>query len=131
MLILNEKKVNPPELSLLHPFQKWGTILPGNLPVAIISTHHVVLVGCNKFILPVVLLSLEGKARRAVLELDIGTTLNVKDGMKKLYEKLDTLFLEDANRVVFMAYKSFEQYQRTKGTSIDSFSQILSVTLLN
>ena len=37
------------------------------------------------------LLLLEGKAREAILELDI-TTLNLDDGIKKLNEKLDTLF---------------------------------------
>ena len=40
---------------------------------------------------PIVFLSLEGKAREAVLELDI-VALNSKDGMEKVYEKLDTLF---------------------------------------
>ena len=43
-----------------------------------------------------VFLSLEGTARKAVLELDTAV-LNSEDGMKKLYEKLDTLFLEDIN----------------------------------
>ena len=41
-------------------------------------------------------LSLEGKAREAVLELDT-EVLNSEDGMKNLNEKLDTLFLEDIN----------------------------------
>ena len=41
-------------------------------------------------------LSLKGKAREAVLELDTAV-LNSEDGMKKLSEKLDTLFLEDIN----------------------------------
>ena len=45
----------------------------------------------------IVFLSLEGKAREAVLELDTAV-LNSEDGMKKLYEKLDTLFLEDVNQ---------------------------------
>ena len=40
---------------------------------------------------PIVFLFLEGKAREAVLELDIAT-LNSEDGMKKVYEKLDTFF---------------------------------------
>ena len=43
-----------------------------------------------------VFLSLEGKAREAVLELDTAV-LNSEDGMKKLYEKLDALFLEVVN----------------------------------
>ena len=58
-----------------------------------------------------VFLSLEGTAREAVLELDTAV-LNSEDGMKKLYEKLDTLFLEDVNQSAFRAYKTFENYQR-------------------
>ena len=49
-----------------------------------------------------VFLSLEGTAREAVLELDTAV-LNSEDGMKKLYEKLDTLFLEDVNQSAFRA----------------------------
>ena len=51
-----------------------------------------------------VFLSLEGTAREAVLELDTAV-LNSEDGMKKLYEKLDTLFLEDVNQSAFRAYE--------------------------
>ena len=40
---------------------------------------------------PIVFLSFEGKAREAVLELDIAA-LNSEDGMEKVYEKLDSLF---------------------------------------
>ena len=47
-----------------------------------------------------VFLSLEEKAREAVLELDTAV-LNSEDGMKKLYEKLDSLFLEDTNQSAF------------------------------
>ena len=41
-----------------------------------------------------VFLSLTGQARTAILEMDI-SLLNAEDGMDKLVEKLDTLFLED------------------------------------
>ena len=41
-----------------------------------------------------VFLSLEGTTSEAVLELDTAV-LNSENGMKKLYKKLDTLFLED------------------------------------
>ena len=69
---------------------------------------------------PIVFLSLEGKAREAVLELDIAT-LNSKDGMEKLYKKLDTLFLEDINQSIFLAYKTFKGYRRQPDTSIEDF----------
>ena len=67
-----------------------------------------------------VFLSLEEKAREAVLELDIAV-LNSEDGMKKLYEKLDILFLEDINQSAFRAYKTFENYQRLPGMSLEDF----------
>ncbi len=68
----------------------------------------------------IVFLSLEGKAREAVLELDTAV-LNSEDGMKNLYEKLDTLFLEDINQSAFRAYETFENYQRPPGTSLEDF----------
>ena len=65
-------------------------------------------------------MSLEGKAWEAVLELDT-VVLNSEDGMKKLYEKLDTLFLEDINQFAFWAYETFENYHRPPGTSLEDF----------
>ena len=67
-----------------------------------------------------VFLPLEGKAREAVLELDTAV-LNSEDRMKKLLEKLDTLFLEDVNQYAFRAYETFENYQRPPGTSWEYF----------
>ena len=67
-----------------------------------------------------VFLSLEGTAREAVLELNTAV-LNSEDGMKKLYEKLDTLFLEDINQSAFRANEAFENYQRPPGTSLEDF----------
>ena len=64
--------------------------------------------------------SLEGTAREAVLELDTAV-LNSEDGMEKLYEKLDTLFLEDVNQSAFRAYETFENYQRPPGTLLEDF----------
>ena len=55
----------------------------------------------------IVFLSMEGKAREAVLELDTAV-LNSEDGMKNLYEKLDTLFLEDIKQSAFQAYETSE-----------------------
>ena len=65
-------------------------------------------------------LSLERKVRQAVLELDV-TALNSEDGMKKVSEKLDSLFLEDINQSAFLAYETFEGYQRQPDTSIANF----------
>ena len=41
--------------------------------------------------------------------------------MKKLYEKLDTLFLEDINQSAFQAYETFENFQRPPGMSLEDF----------
>ena len=62
-------------------------------------------------------LSLEGTAREAVLELDTAV-LNSEDGMKKLFEKL---FLEDINQSAFRACETFENYQRPPGTLLEDF----------
>ena len=65
-------------------------------------------------------MSVVGKAREAILEL-VTAVLNSEDGMKNLYEKLDTLFLEDINQSAFRAYETFESYRRPPGTSLEDF----------
>ena len=69
---------------------------------------------------PIVFLSLEGKAREAILGLDTAV-LNSEDGIKNLNKKLDTLFLEDINQSAFQAYETFESYHRPPGTSLEDF----------
>lgn len=68
----------------------------GNFLMAMKIPHHVAIV----------FLFLEEKAREAILELD-NNSLHADDAMKKLYEKLNTLFLENANQLAFITYKSF------------------------
>ena len=65
-------------------------------------------------------LSLTGQARTAILEMDI-SLLNAEDGMDKLVEKLDTLFLEDKNQSAFICYENFENYHRERNTSINDY----------
>ena len=65
-------------------------------------------------------LSLTGQARTAILEMDI-SLLNTEDGMDKLVEKLDTLFLEDKNQSAFISYENFENYHRERNTSINDY----------
>ena len=55
---------------------------------------------------PMVFLSLE-----SCLKLDIAALVS-EDEMEKVYEKLDTLFLEDINKSAFLANETFEGYQR-------------------
>ena len=63
----------------------------------------------------IVFLSLERKAREAILELNI-VALNSKDGMEKVYEKLDWLFLEDINQSAFLTNETFEGYRKQPDT---------------
>ena len=41
--------------------------------------------------------------------------------MEKVFEKLDTLFLEDINQSAFLANETFEGYQRQPDTSTEDF----------
>ena len=41
--------------------------------------------------------------------------------MKKLYEKLDTIFSEDVNQLAFIEYESLEWYKRQRDISIHNF----------
>ena len=69
---------------------------------------------------PAVALTLEGRAKAAVLEMEI-EELNAEDGLPKLIAKLDGLFLKDENQRVYAAYEEFETYSRPADMSIDDF----------
>ena len=60
---------------------------------------------------PAIFLTLQGKAREAALEIEI-KDLTDDQGVKKLIEKLDSLYLEDINKSAYAAYESFEMYRR-------------------
>ena len=68
----------------------------------------------------VVFLTLTGKARDAVLEMD-PDELNVDNGLDLLYEKLDGLFKEDRNQATLNAYEKFERYKRQPEMNISDF----------
>ena len=70
---------------------------------------------------PTVFLSLNGKAQEAILELD-PAVLSAKDGMQKLYEKLDSLFKVDSAQAALAAYAEFEQYRRPGSMTISDFN---------
>ena len=67
-----------------------------------------------------VFLSLTGKAREAVLEID-PTELNVENGLVKLYEKLDKLFKVDEDIAAFNAYEKFEKFIRPSEMSMTDY----------
>ena len=68
----------------------------------------------------VIHLSLSGRARSASSELT-KEQLNAEDGVGKLLERLDRVFLQDANWRCFNAYLAFENCRRDSDTAIDEF----------
>ena len=69
-----------------------------------------------------IFLSLKGKSREAVLELDkdiIGAADG--SGVTKVIEKLDSLWKEDENLEAFSAYEKFEQFCRPKDMNIKDY----------
>ena len=69
---------------------------------------------------PAIFLTLQGKAREAALEIEI-KDLTDDQGVKKLIEKLDSLYLEDINQSAYAAYESFEMYRRPEDMNIKEF----------
>ena len=67
-----------------------------------------------------IFLTLQGKAREAALEIEI-KDLTDDQGVKKLIEKLDSLFLEDKNQSAYATYESFEMYRRPKEMNMKEF----------
>ena len=58
---------------------------------------------------PSLYLSLTGKAREAALELDIAV-ISKDDGLEKILERLDKLYLQDTNQSAYLAYQEFENF---------------------
>ena len=69
---------------------------------------------------PTIFLSLTGKAREAVLEID-PDELTADTGMTSLYKKLDKMFLVDDNLTALNAYAHFEKYVRPPSATIADF----------
>ena len=69
---------------------------------------------------PALALSLSGNAREAATSIDINI-LNSANGLQAIINKLDGLYLKDANQRIYVALKSFETYKRKEGGSIDEF----------
>ena len=77
---------------------------------------------------PNVILAMKGKPRKAALQIPIAT-LKAADGMKKLLDELDKLYLKDNVQMLFAAIDTFERYRRPKSTSMDEY--ITEFTRLN
>ena len=78
-----------------------------------------------------VLLSLEGKAKDAILELEIDD-LSTENGLKLITDKLDSLYLKDKAQMAYEAYDNFEKFRRPVNLStkdyINEFERLLSKT---
>ena len=68
----------------------------------------------------VLALSLEGKARYAALELSLDDVCK-DDGVDLILKTLDGLFLKDEHQRMYVSMKTFEQYTRSKGQSLDAY----------
>ena len=69
---------------------------------------------------PAIFLALEGKAREAVLELDIGE-IKGENGIDNIVKKLDSLYKKDAAQVAYESYDKFERFQRSPEMSMKDF----------
>ena len=69
---------------------------------------------------PAIFLSLEGRAREAVLELEVKDISN-KNGVKTILDKLNTLYLKDKTQSAYEAYDKFENFRRPSEMSIDDY----------
>ena len=69
---------------------------------------------------PAIFLTLEGRAREAVLELDVAK-ISAADGVQQIVNKLDTLYLKDKTQSAYEAYDLFEKFRRDKDMSISDY----------
>ena len=69
---------------------------------------------------PAVYLTLTGRAREGVCGL-LPADLGKNDGLKKILDKLDSIFLQDANTRAYLAFKEFYEYKRSPGQLFSDF----------
>ena len=63
---------------------------------------------------------LTGRARDAVRELN-AADIGKADGLNKIIEKLDSVFLKDKNTRAYLAFKEFYAYKRSSGENYSEF----------
>ena len=69
---------------------------------------------------PAIFLTLEGKAREAVLELSV-EKLSAETGVETLVEHLNKLYLKDKTQSAYEAYENFEKFRRPSDMSMTDF----------
>ena len=70
---------------------------------------------------PAVFLTLTGKAREAVLNDVEPTDLSAGDGLMKLTNSLDTIYLKDESQTQFAAFDDFITYRRKSSEGLKNF----------
>ena len=69
---------------------------------------------------PAIFLTLEDKAREAILELEVDN-ISSEDGVKNITNKLDQLYLKDKTQSLYEAYDKFERFKRPDDMSIGEY----------
>ena len=69
---------------------------------------------------PAVYLSLDKKAREAVRSLTVAQ-INADDGLAKITERLDEVYLQDQNTRAYMAFQNFYRCKRESGETFEKF----------
>ena len=69
---------------------------------------------------PAIFLTLSGKAKEAILELEVAE-ISAEDGVEKIIKKLDSLYQEDKVQTAYEAYDKFEKFQRPSEMAISDF----------
>ena len=69
---------------------------------------------------PAVFLSLEGKSRKSVLELD-GKDINKDDNVDNIIACLDKLYFKHKTQTAYGIYGKFEMYRQPNDMSISNF----------
>ena len=85
------------------------------VPITLYTTHTDITLpkyGDVRKHCPAILLSLEGKAKDSVLELDIDNIAKA-GGVLIIIAKLDNLYLKDKTQTAYKAYNKFEKFQRS------------------
>ena len=65
-------------------------------------------------------LSLKSKARKAALELDIDN-IKGENGVQLILERLDALYLEGNIQIAYLAYQTFEIFQRPENMTMKNY----------
>ena len=69
---------------------------------------------------PAIFLTLEGRAREAVLELDVDEIGDAK-GVENIVQKLNGLYAKDKTQSAYEAYDSFEKFRRPSDMSVSDY----------